>query len=71
MRFNKAKCQVLPLSHNNPIQCYRLGEGWLESCPVEMDLGMLVESQLDMRQQCAQVANQANRILACVSNGVA
>ncbi|KAK4827745.1 LOW QUALITY PROTEIN: hypothetical protein QYF61_021216 [Mycteria americana] len=25
MRFNKAKCQVLHLCHNNPMQCHRLG----------------------------------------------
>lgn len=69
MSFNKIKCPVLHFGYKNPMQCERFGTKCLESCTKEKDLLVLVVSQLNMSQQCVQVA-KANGILVCIRNSV-
>ena len=59
MMFNKIKRQVLHVGHNNSKQCYKPRAEWLENCKVEKDLRVLANKQLNMSQQCAQVAKKA------------
>ena len=71
MRFNKAECWVLRLGQNDPMQSYR---GWGTvggKLASRRAPGLLVNSQLNRSQLCAQVAKKANSILACIRNSVA
>ena len=36
-----------------------------------MDLGVLVDARLNVRQQCAQVAERATGVPACIRSGIA
>lgn len=52
MAVNKIVCCVLHLSRTTTVKQDRYGEEWLENFSTEKNLGMLVDSQLNIRQWC-------------------
>ncbi|RMC15330.1 hypothetical protein DUI87_07520 [Hirundo rustica rustica] len=67
MSFNKAKCQVLQTGLNDPVRAWgRMAVKFLGG----KDLGVLVDSWVNVSHRCAQVAKKAKGILACMKNSV-
>ncbi|KAJ7403766.1 rna-directed dna polymerase from mobile element jockey-like [Willisornis vidua] len=54
MMFNKSKCQILHLGQGSPGYTYKLENEKLQSCPVQSDLRVLVNSKLNPGEEEAE-----------------
>lgn len=74
MKFNRARCQSLPLGRNNLRHQHRLlGADWLEGSLSEnalQILSIMVNPKLTMSQQCACATKVANSVVSCVRMSV-
>lgn len=65
MEPSKGNYKVLHLGRNKPMHQHVLGSAWLESSLAEKNLGVQVNTSLNMSQQCI-VAVKTNDILGCI-----
>ncbi|XP_059575306.1 uncharacterized protein LOC132245913 [Alligator mississippiensis] len=66
MGFNVDKCRALHLGRRNPQHTYRLGSSPLESTEAERDLGVIIDSKMNMSRQCQTAASKASQTLSCI-----
>ena len=65
--FNVDKCKVMHFGYNNTLASYYIDNTMLPSCTVERDLGILIQDNLKVSQQCFKAASAANRILGMIN----
>lgn len=59
------------MGRDNPNHTYRLGDEMLESNTAGRVLGVLVNSKLNMSQDCDQKARKENHIQGHIKHGIA
>jgi len=61
------KCKVMHFGYNNPRASYYIDNTLLPTSTVERDLGVLIQDNLKVSEQCNKAANTANGILGMIN----
>ena len=57
---------MIHVGHTNITPVYSMGGHILEVCNSETDLGVIVQNDLTVSEQCANVVKTANKILSMI-----
>src|SRR6267154_3549822 len=67
MLFNVDKCKVMHFGANNSKETYSINNTVLKEVEDEKDLGVIVQNNLKVSEQCLKVVKTANRALGMIS----
>jgi len=70
MLFNIDKCKVLHFGSNNAKYDYMLGDQVVDSVSIERHLGVLIQDNLKVSEQCTKVVKTCNRILGMIKRSL-
>ena len=70
MLFNYDKCKVIHFGKNNVNADYVLGGNILEAVNFERDLGVVIQNDLKVTEQCTKVVKTANKILGMINRTI-
>ena len=67
MLYNYDKCKVIHFGNNNTQAVYEMKGNALEVVKFERDLGVIVQNDLKVSEQCSKVVKTANKILGMIN----
>ena len=70
MEFNKDKCVVMHIGATNNKHPYIMGNKILNSTNMERDLGVLIESNCKVSEQCIKAVKKANSMLGLINRKI-
>ena len=71
MEFNVDKCKIMHIGRSNPQHTYCMDSAELTKTVKEKDLGVLMESSLELDQHITGIVGRANRMLGLIKIGFA
>lgn len=71
MWFNEKKCKVLHQERNRPSQQCMLRATQLESSWAENNWGFLIDTKMNMSEQCAFALKKNSAIMGCIKQSIA